>query len=416
MKKLLLIGLKDVKLALRDMTALAFMLLAPFLLTLGMGFVTGALGRSSASGIDQIPVLLVNQDEGEIGGMLVTMFTSADLADLLAPTVSTDPAAARLGVDNNEASAAIIIPAGFTASITSAQEQASAEVVKIEIYKNPQAPVSAGIVQSIVEEFLSRVETGRIEVQVIVTQLVSAGLVPPDQVNTLAQELGARQAQAVDKEPAILLSSAQSGEAQNTFNVMAYMAPGMALMFLMYTTSNGGRTILLEQARGTLPRLLVSPTNSAQILIGKVFGIFLTGVLQVLILIVTCSLLFGLHWGDPLGVFVLVLAAVFAATGWGMLLTAIVRTPGQASSIGTALMLTFGILGGSFIQVSILPGWFQLLSKITPNAWGITGFTQLAMGLKLADLGGTLLALLVMGVVLGFIAILLFNRRSAGQK
>ena len=42
MKKLFLIGFKDLKLVFRDKAALTFMLLAPFLLTLGLGFVTGA--------------------------------------------------------------------------------------------------------------------------------------------------------------------------------------------------------------------------------------------------------------------------------------------------------------------------------------------------------------------------------------
>ncbi|MCK7526881.1 MAG: ABC transporter permease [Ignavibacteriales bacterium] len=52
--------------------------------------------------------------------------------------------------------------------------------------------------------------------------------------------------------------------------MLAYMAPGMALMFLMYTVSYGGRSILAERAQGTLPRLLVSPTSTAQMLGGKV--------------------------------------------------------------------------------------------------------------------------------------------------
>ena len=30
----------------------------------------------------------------------------------------------------------------------------------------------------------------------------------------------------------------------------------MALMFLMYTVSNGGRTLLVERNQGTLPRLM----------------------------------------------------------------------------------------------------------------------------------------------------------------
>ena len=53
MKKLFLIGFKDLKLVFRDRPALIFMLLAPFLLTLGLGFVTGAFGRSNTSGIGQ---------------------------------------------------------------------------------------------------------------------------------------------------------------------------------------------------------------------------------------------------------------------------------------------------------------------------------------------------------------------------
>ena len=415
MKKLFLIGLKDVKLALRDKTALAFMLLAPFLLTLGMGFITGSLGGGGTSGIGQIPVLLVNEDEGELGQALADLFTSPDLGDLLLTTISLSPEAARLGVDNDEASAAVIIPPGFTESITSTEGQAG-EVIKIEVYKNPLSPVSSGVVQSIVEEFLSRVETGRVAATVVITQLLAENLIAPDQVQALALEIGAQQAGLEGEKAPLSLSSAESGEAQGSFNIMAYMAPGMALMFLMFTVSNGGRTILMEQVRGTLPRLLVSPTRSAQILVGKLLGIYLTGVLQMLILIVASSLIFGIQWGDPLAVLVLVLAAVFGATGWGMLLTSVVRSPGQVSSIGTAIMLIFGILGGSFIQVSIMPGWYQWLAKITPNAWGLDGFTLLALGGGLADLGGVLLGLLVMGVALGAIAILLFNRRGFAQK
>jgi ABC-2 type transport system permease protein len=197
---------------------------------------------------------------------------------------------------------------------------------------------------------------------------------------------------------------------------MAYMAPGMALMFLMYTVSNGGRSILAEQALGTLPRLLVSPTNSAQVLIGKILGVYVTGVIQMFILIEVCSALFGLQWGDSLGMQALVLAAVFAATGWGMLVTSLARTPGQVNSLGTAIMLTFAILGGSFIQLSIMPGWFQLFSKITPNAWGLDGFTILGMGGSLADLGKPLLGLAVMGSVLFAVSIFIFSRRSFAQK
>ena len=415
MKKLFLIGFKDLKLAFRDRTALMFMLLAPFLLTLGLGFVTGAYGSRSSSGISQIKVIIVNQDQGQLGQALVDLFQSADLADLVSPALVTDPVTARAQIDANGAVAAVIVPVGFTDSIIPPNNQApSTDVLQIEIYKNPLSPVSAGVIQSIVEEFASRVETGRVGGQVVVTQMLAAGLISPGQVSAIAAEMGQRQ--AVNSPPTIVLQAAQSGQAEKPFNVMAYMAPGMALMFLMFTTSNGGRSILAEQAQGTLPRLLVSPTNSAQVLIGKIFGVYVTGVIQMLILIVACSLLFGIQWGNPLGMLVLVLVAVFAATGWGMLITSMARTPGQVSSIGTAVMLTFGILSGTFIQASVMPVWFQWASKITPNAWGLDGFTILGMGGSLADLGKPLLGLAVMGAALFTVSILAFSRRSFAQK
>jgi len=60
-------------------------------------------------------------------------------------------------------------------------------------------------------------------------------------------------------------------------------------------------------------------------------------------LILGTTLLFQLQWGDPLRG-VPGAAAVFGAVGWGMLLTAVAKTPGQVSAIGSAMMLTFGIL------------------------------------------------------------------------
>ena len=152
-----------------------------------------------------------------------------------------------------------------------------------------------------------------------------------------------------------MLKKDQEGADAVEFDLLAYMAPGMALLFLMYTVSHGGRSILLERSQGTLPRLLVSPTSSTQVLGGKVMGIFFTGVAQVGILILASALFFGVRWGDPAGVVVLILAAVFGATGWGMLITALARTPAQVGSIGSAIMLIFGILGGSFINLEQMP-------------------------------------------------------------
>jgi linearmycin/streptolysin S transport system permease protein len=419
MKKLFLIGIKDLKLIFRDRAALIFMLLAPFLLTIGMGFVTGRFSGNS-NGLSNIPVVIVNLDREQLGNALADVFSSQGLADLMEPTASSDPEAARRLIDDDKAAAAVIIPAGFTRSIVPAQVTGSnqsfvqPEPVKIEVYTNPTRPTSAGVVKAIVDEFVSRVEEGRTSGMTSITQLMQAGLLNPQDAASEAQKLLQNTSQS--ENTVITLKTDKEGAAAIQFDILAYMAPGMALLFLMYTVSYGGRSILAERSQGTLSRLLVSPTSTSEYLGGKVLGILFTGVAQVGILILASTVFFGVKWGDPLGLVVLILAAVFGATGWGMLITALARSPAQIANTGSALMLIFGILGGSFISLDQMPAYVRTLSKITPNAWGLDGFTTLALGGRLPNLVQPIVALLIMGGVLFGIAVVLFNRKGIMQK
>lgn len=422
MQKLFLIGLKDVRLAFRDRAALILMLLAPFLLTLGLGFVTGRFGGNSGSGLSDIPVVLVNLDQAQLGDALVETFQSDELAALVEPQAADSPEAARQLIDENQAAAAVIIPDGFSESIIPTEEMLNAEnfsleAVQIEVYTNPGMPTSAGVIKAIVDEFISRVEEGRISGMTSMLAIPGIEQMPKEQIEALANEMFANAGEEESfSSAAIALNAGEQGADAVEFDPLAYMAPGMALMFLMYTVSYGGRSILVEKTQGTLPRLLVSPTSSWQILGGKVLGIFLTGFAQMGILIVASALFFQVQWGDPLGMLALIAAAVFGAAGWGMLITAAARSTGQVGAIGSAIMLIFGILGGSFINLEQMPPFIRTLSGITPNAWGLDGFTTLALGGTLADLGEPILALLLMGGLLFGLAALLFSRSNVMKR
>ena len=419
MKKLFLIGIKDLKLMFRDPAALTFMLLAPFLLTIAMGFVTGRFSGGS-TGLSDIPVVIVNLDQGDLGNALEDLFNSEDLSELMEPTASDSPEAARQLIESNEASAAIIIPSGFTESISPSENTAfgpdyvQPEAVQIEVYTNPSSPTSAGIVKAIVDEFVSRVEEGRTSGMTSFLQLMQSGLVDPQNIGAEAGNLFQNVEQTESN--AITLAKNTEGADAVELDLLAYFAPGMALMFLMYTVSYGGRSILAERAEGTLPRLIISPTQIVQVLGGKVLGIFFMGTAQVGILILASAILFQVKWGNSIGIAVLILAAVFGSTGWGMLITAFARTPAQVANTGTIVMLIFSILGGSFINLENFPPIMQTISKITPNAWGLDGFTTLALGGTLSNLVEPIIALLIMGAVLFGIAVVLFNRNGLVQQ
>jgi ABC-2 type transport system permease protein len=385
MKKLMVIGLKDLKVAFRDKAAI-IMLVAPFVLTLAMGTVTGSLSGDGDGGLQDIPIAIVDHDDGPLADALVEVLQSGQ-EGLFAAELAEE-ALARERVEEDKVAAAVIIPDGFSEALLSPEGADAA----IEIYANPSRAITAGVVRRVV-----------------------ASIAPQDAAQ-VGEEIG-RQLESSPLLISIDLDAPVQGE-EEPFNMMAVLAPNMALLFLMYTVSSvGGRSILAEREEWTLQRMMSTPSSMAQVLGGKVFGVLLTGAAQMGILILASSLLFQVKWGNPVAVIALVLAAVVGASGWGILLAALAKTPAQVSNLGTALMLIFGILGGSFFAGFGSPtGLWGTISRITPNSWAGEGFLQLARGGGLRDILTPIGALLIMGLVLFGVAVWAFRRFGLSQR
>jgi len=417
MKKILVISWKDLQILFRDRVSWIMMLAAPIVLTFGMGLVSGVISfNGGGSGISDIPVVIVNMDEGDLGGELVTAFRSPGTADLFNVTVRSNEESARQDVEKTEFAAAVIIPAGFTAGIIPDLSTGLTEdPVPVEIYADPGQPISVGAINSVVTNFVNEVETLVVGGIVSVTQLLDKNLISETETARSAGETVSRMMQQETAQLIVLNSSDESVVEEQTFSPLIIFASGMAVFFLMYTVSIGGRSILQERDKGTLSRMLVSPTSTGQVLGGKVIGIFITGFLQVMVLVMATGLLLNISWGDPLGVILLIAATALAATGWGIVLAAFATTAAQVSSLGVALMLIFGILGGSFTGVPD-SGLWNTLSKITPHVWAMDGIELLASGGDLVDITSQIIALLSMTVVLFVIAIIAFQRTQRKSK
>ena len=412
LRKLFFIALKDLRLIFRDPAGLVFMLLAPFALTIGMGALTGRFSGSTQFGISQIPVVIVNQDSGELGKVLEDVFASDEIKQLIAAQPQSDPTAARALVDEDKVAAVIIVPEGFSESIMSGES--GGKVVRIEFYENPTRPTSTGIARSILESFMTQVEVGRVSGTLIVNQLLSSGAIQLNQAAAIGAEVGREVVGNSSGSIKLTTTTAEGSGAK--FDILAYLAPGMAMLFLMYTVSFGGRSLLVESRTGTMARMLISPTNPGFILGGKGLGIFLTAAAQLLILIGGTSLLFRLSWGDWRGVALLILAAAFGASGWGILMASVLKTPGQVAITGSAVALLFGVLGGSFFDLSVMPEWVRKVGMITPNSWANDGFRILSMGGKFAAIQSNLIALLIMGAALYTLGTILLSRRGLVRK
>ncbi|MBP8000725.1 MAG: ABC transporter permease [Chloroflexi bacterium] len=410
------IAWKDTLIRFRDVNALLFMLAAPLLITaiIGSAF-SGFFDDDGDVPITEIPFIIVDGDETESSEQLIELFTDDEtLTELLATEQMDDLDAAKRRVMVGESRAVLYIPAGFGAQVQGDEE---GEATTLELYVDAAASITPNIIRGILDRVSAGYSTALISVDVGVAQIVDdAAAYGPALANleTVVQaqvdEIAANRGQQ-----RITLRQVIEGqdEETTTFTPAAFFGPSMAIFFLLFTVMEGTRSILVEDQEGTLPRLLSTPTRPSTILLGKMGGVFLTGVLQFTVLLVGSRLLFNMDWGkSPLGILLLVVAFVAAATSLGMLIAAFARDNVQANIIGSAIILLFGILGGNFTTSFNYPDWLISISKLTLNYWGLEGFSDLTWrGLGLIDILPEVGALVLFALIAFALAVWRFQKR-----
>jgi ABC-2 type transport system permease protein len=181
----------------------------------------------------------------------------------------------------------------------------------------------------------------------------------------------------------------------------------MAVFFLFFTVAFGVRSLLEERQQGTLARLLAGPIPAWAIPAGKALASFAIGLVSMVLLVASSILLLGARWGDPLGVALLIVAGVVAAMSLTALVATFARTRDQAEGYSTAVSVVLGLFGGTFFPLSQAPDLMAKLSLLTPHAWLMRGFRDLAA--RPVDIGAVLpsvAALLAFSVATGALAVL----------
>jgi len=188
--KTLDIALKDMTRSFRSAFALIFMFVIPLLIPVLFLFMFGNIaGNDQAFKVPVTRVVVVNLDQGSpdftqvmanfsggiqassMGEFVINVLQSPDFANMLAVTLETDPAAARLAVDNQQAGVAILLPVDFSAQLSSLHGQAV-----IEFYQDPTLTIGPGVVKSILNQFMDGISGARIAVNVAMAQTGSSDL------------------------------------------------------------------------------------------------------------------------------------------------------------------------------------------------------------------------------------------------
>lgn len=407
MRKAWLIAWKDTRIRLNDRSALLYALLTPLLLTFLMGQVFGRQDNPNEDfSIPPISVALLNEDSGTFGETLIEVLTTnATVQALMSTTLITDPAPAQTAIEQGQEYCCLVtIPQGFSDAIQNGQP------TTLELLYDPANTISPILTRAVLERITIEMTGHTDATTVILNQLVASGRITD---GTTGQQIGSEIATSdALASPVTLTLLTPEGESQS-FNPLAYLAPGMALLFLSLSVAQGTRSILHERELGTLARLNSTPTSAVEIVGGKTLGVGLFGLLQFGTLMFGAVLLFGVRWGDPLAVILLSLLLVLAFTAFGLMITSLARTEGEAALYGIVGSIIFSVLGGGVSFRGDYPPFLQTLGLITPNAWGMDAFTKLGFGEGLIAILPQLAGLLLLTTIAFAISVFGYRRGMA---
>jgi ABC-2 type transport system permease protein len=145
----------------------------------------------------------------------------------------------------------------------------------------------------------------------------------------------------------------------------------------LFALSGAATALFYERDHGIFHRILAGPVGRAQILWSKfIYGVSI-GLLQLVVLFVAGSILYGIDIENHFGLLlVMCIFAASACTSSGMLLASITTTQEAASGLATFVILLMCAVGGAWFPVTLMPEFVQQFSKLTLVYWAMEGFTQ----------------------------------------
>ena len=437
MRKLIALVGKDVRIFRRDKVALALTFIIPFVMIVIFGFVFGGIDGD----VSPIHIVVINHSTAPITAQLVRALEAAKSLAVLktyrdeergnARMPFTDSVAA-MWIKNGKIPAALIIPEDALSDTSMG--------LKLVLFYDPRNEIESHMLEGILQQTIMTKVPSLFPALLQRSALRYLGPDSGKAFNGAVRDAVSRYfhvprewmsavPQMNDTIPVGNDSSSSAGSyfskliqfdrrqlvGEKVINPMVTRSiGGWAMMFVLFTLTAVARSIILERDSGTLHRLLSTPTTRGIILISKFVYSWLLGVVQLLVLFFFSTLIFDVDivTNFPNLVFIILLSSA-AATAFGMLLAATVRTSQQADALGMILILAMSAVGGSWFPVSLMPPFIQSISKFTLTYWSVEGFLNvLWRNSSFTALLPNMLVLSAISVGFGALSIWLFHRRE----
>jgi ABC-2 type transport system permease protein len=154
------------------------------------------------------------------------------------------------------------------------------------------------------------------------------------------------------------------------------LIPGLIAMTILFSTTAAEAVVInFELKLGSLERLLLAPISIASILIGKVLGGFIFGLLMAIIVTSVSVLYLGLH-PNVLALTTIAIPSLLVFSSMGAFFSVAVKEVFEAQTLLNLPRFFMIFLCGVVYPISAMPGWLQYLARILPLTYTVDGLSR----------------------------------------
>lgn len=204
------------------------------------------------------------------------------------------------------------------------------------------------------------------------------------------------------------LGAAFSSTSGSSFNYLAFIAPGIVAMSVLFTSIFSGIQIIWDKQFGFLKETLVAPVSRLSIMIGQTLGGATTALIQGAFMMIIVFIFGGLSLG--LGIFIAIgfmILIGLAFTSMGIAIASRMEDMQGFQLIMNFVVLPIFFLSGALFPITTLPSWLEVVVHINPLTYGVdgvryglTGLSEINPLLSLVVLSAFTAAMIVLGGLL----------------
>jgi ABC-2 type transport system permease protein len=382
--KVIAIAWKDAIIRFSSRSEILFFLILPIFFT----YILGGGGASDGNGV-AVPLLVVDQDRQPLSSTVINALRGTGAVEVQV----VDLAAAKVRLAEEAVPAVLVIPAGFEATLFRGRP------VVVDFRGLPDNRNSTAAEQAV----HAALSTTSRSLLVAHNSLAEAERIAPfasesERATYFTGSLAAAQNQFQSLPNRVSVTRPAATGDSDDYDPAAQSSAGQLITWVFVPLLATSGLLAYERTKGTLRRLVTTPTSKATFLLGAISGQYGLAIVQMSLLVSFGVWVMGVNWGQSIpGLAAVLLTFGLASVAFGVMLGTFVKTEGQASNLSIAAGMTMALLGGCWWPAELFPEGIRTVVRILPTTWAMQALTDLLMAGK-----GLVDVLPVAAVLIGF--------------